>query len=116
MSSKLGIKDFRSWKPDPIFSSPEKTWGVYKKALSTYDLDLAIRCHAVNTREKYKNILTALGPDKIKEMVKNMNSLERISGDMNSAEYRLERKENSQMITYMVYFSNYFGEWKIEFY
>jgi ankyrin repeat protein len=116
MSSKLGIKDFLSWKPDPIFSSPEKTWEVYKNALSAYDMDLAIRCHAADTKIRYKEILTALGPDKTKTLVKEMKSIKRISGDMNSAKYMLTAKQNSKMISYAVYFTNYFGEWKIEFY
>lgn len=99
-------------KPDPRFSSPEKTWQNYKKALLEGDLQLAAMCHLPRSHhiEFYKEI----GPEKTKEIAKDFRPIEKITGDDKRVKYRIKRLQFGKDITYYIYFTNVFGEWKIE--
>lgn len=116
ISKKYGIKDIFSFSPDQMFSTPEKTWKIYRKALDNFDLELALKCHSLKTRNKYREIFSSLGSQKTKAIAAGMNSLEKIEADGRMAKYRLVRNENGKEITYKIFFTNYFGEWKIENY
>jgi tetratricopeptide (TPR) repeat protein len=98
--------------PDKRFSSPEKTWETYKKALMAGDLDLALECHIPNNN-KYRQIFKLMGKDKMKKMAEKMNPIGKITLDDMRAKYRITRNEKGNEITYYIYFSNINGEWKI---
>jgi hypothetical protein len=101
--------------PDKRFSSPEKTWETYKKALIAGDLDLAMECH-IPGNNKYRGIFSVLGKDEMKKMAKKMNPIGKITLDEMRAKYRITRDHEGNEITYYIYFSNINGEWKIEQY
>jgi hypothetical protein len=99
-------------KPDPRFSSPEKTWQMYKKALIDGDLELAALCHL--PRNHYIEFYRKMGPEKTKELAQNFRPIEKITGDDKRIKYRIKRLQSGKDITYYIYFTNVFGEWKIE--
>lgn len=98
--------------PDERFSSPEKTWATYKKALIEGDITLALECHVPGDNE-YAEIYQAMGPERLNEMALKMRPIEKITSDETSAKYRIKRDLNGTDITYFVYFTNINGEWKI---
>jgi tetratricopeptide (TPR) repeat protein len=98
--------------PDEMFSSPERTWETYRKALMTGDLDLAISCHLPGDK-KYSEIFRLMGKEKMKEVADKMGPIEKITGDATMAKYRITRDQDGKEITYYIYFSNMNGEWKI---
>jgi len=98
--------------PDRRFSSPEKTWETYKKALMEGDIDLALECH-IRNRNKYKEIFKLMGKDKLKKMAEKMNPIGKITMNDMRAKYRIRRNQKGNEISYYIYFSNVNGEWKI---
>jgi hypothetical protein len=98
--------------PDEIFSSPERTWETYRKALMVGDFDLAISCHLPGDK-KYSEIFRLLGKEKMKEAAEKMSPIEKITSDSTMAKYRITRDQDGKEITYYIYFSNMNGEWKI---
>ena len=98
--------------PDKRFASPETTWQTFKQALIDGDLNLAIECH-VPGDTKYREIYTALGKEKMKELAQKMRPIEQITADQQTAKYRIRREQQGKDITYYIYFSNINGEWKI---
>ncbi len=103
--------------PDPKFSSPEKTWDLYKQALIEGDIDLAQSCLLPEFAEVHIEVLKALGNEKIKEMARAMRPIQKIKQDEESAKYRIRKTEinggQEMDITYYVYFVKIFGAWKI---
>jgi hypothetical protein len=108
-----GIGDPGNWEPDPTFSTPENTWAYYKKMLIEGEVEKALACHQPDSAEDYREIYKALGKDKTAKMVREMNEIEQITIDGQSAKYRLRREIDGELITFYVYFDNLFGEWKI---
>lgn len=115
---KLGIFDIKSWIPDKKFSSPEKTWTVYKSALQKQDFDTAFKCMVPNLADKHKKMYKTLGYEKMEGYAKDMRPIEKITGDEKRAKYRIKKEEiiNGKAfdITYYINFVDIYGEWKIE--
>ncbi|SPD73053.1 exported hypothetical protein [uncultured Desulfobacterium sp.] len=113
LKNEYGIDDIRKvGNPDPRFSSPEKTWQVYKHALIRGDFALAEKCHMPKSR--HIEIYKKLGKEKTKEIALAMRNIERISGDDKMAKYRIRRNIEGNEITFYIYFTNLFGEWRIK--
>ena len=113
LKEEYGIEDIsKIGKPNPRFSSPEKTWKVYKQALIKGDLSLAEKCHMPKSRhiEMYKK----LGKKETKKAALAMKNIERISGDDKIAKYRILRDIEGKEITFYIYFTKLFGEWRIK--
>lgn len=98
--------------PDPRFSSPEKTWALYKKALIDGELEMAAKCH-LRKNDHYIEMYKAMGAEKTSEAARNFRHIEKITGDEQRSKYRIKRNINDKDITFYVYFTNVFGEWKI---
>jgi len=98
--------------PDKRFSSPERTWETYKRALMAGDLDLALECHVFNDA-KYKKTFDLMGKEKLKKMAEKMNPIGKITMNDMRAKYRIRRNQKGNEISYYIYFSNVNGEWKI---
>lgn len=117
LKEEWGVDDINSiGNPDPKFSSPGKTWSVYKNAMTRGDFESAYRCLMPRYKEKLKSIVEAVGEKKISEKAREMNPIEKVVSDENSAKYRLIRNIKGKDITFYVYFINVFGEWKIDKY
>jgi hypothetical protein len=101
--------------PEYMFSSPEKTWETYKKALTAGNMDLGMECH-IPGNNKYREIFSRMGKDKMKKIAENMNPIKKIQMGEQRAEYLITRKEYGNTIAYTIYFSNINGEWKIDRY
>ncbi|NTV13312.1 MAG: hypothetical protein HGA96_05190 [Desulfobulbaceae bacterium] len=113
LAEELGLNFMDKFNnPDPQFSSPEKTWELYKKALIAGNLDLAAKCHRHDS--KYIETYKALGPETTREITMSFRPIEKITGDEKSGKYRITREQNGVDITYYIYFVNVLGEWKID--
>jgi hypothetical protein len=120
---ELGIEDIRSWEPpsskepDPSFSTPEKTWEIYKRSLEEGDLESTMRCLAPSFQKEHREMLEHLGKERVEQLAKNMRHIDRVHGDDEVAQYRITKKEIIQGkpydITDHIWFRNMFGEWKI---
>ena len=99
-------------EPDTRFASPETTWQTFKQALIEGDIDLVMECY-VPTEQNMRQLYTALGKERMKDIGQKMRPIEKINADDRSAEYLITREENGKEFAYPVYFFNINGEWKI---
>lgn len=117
LKQEWGVDDINSiGNPDPKFSSPEKTWVLYKNAMMKGDFESAYKCLMPGYEKKLRSIVEAIGEKRMREIAEAMNPIEKIIADENSAKYRLIRNIKEKNITFYVYFINVFGEWKIDQY
>ncbi len=98
--------------PDKRFSSPEKTWNVYRNALISGDIDTAMECYVPGIWKERK-VFTLLGKEKTKQMGEEMGEIERITGNENRAKYRIKQKYGGQDVSFHINFVNIDGEWKM---
>lgn len=98
---------------DPRFASPEKTWQLFVTSLKKKDIDAALECFAPTSKQKYREVFTAL-KDKLYEIASGMEPIRLIKKEEGRAEYDILRKENGKVFSYGVYFVDMVGEWKIE--
>jgi tetratricopeptide (TPR) repeat protein len=100
--------------PDSRFSSPEKTFEIYKKALIEGNLEGIAECYVSGQGVKMKELFSAIGKEKTRDIGSEMGSIQKITGNDQTTKYRILRKENGQDITYFIIFHNIDGEWKME--
>jgi hypothetical protein len=100
--------------PDSRFSSPEKTFDIYKKALIEGNVEGIAECYVLGEDIKMKQLFSAIGKEKTREIGSEMGAIQRITGNEQTTKYRILRKENGQDITYYIIFYNIDGEWKME--
>lgn len=100
--------------PDSRFSSPEKTFEIYKKALTEGDFETIEECYGLGRGYKMTQMFKAIGKDKTKEIGVEIGPMQKITGDEQTAKYRILRNEKGQDITYYINFHNIDGEWKME--
>jgi len=100
--------------PDPRYSSPEKTFQLYKDSLIKGDVELAVSCFTVHRAKDQREILKALGKDVLKKVAENMQPIEKITQDDRMAEYTIVIIEDGKNMSYDISFINTFGNWKIE--
>lgn len=102
---------------DSRFSSPGKTWELYKQGLLMGDLALVQSCLSPYFAENHMEALQALGKEKIKKIAEAMKSIEKVAQNDNTALYRIKRIETirgeDRDITYHIEFINISGNWKI---
>ena len=100
-------------EPDERFSSPERTWKTYKRALGEGDLDGIRECY-VPGRQRHTFFYAALGKEKMKEIGEETGSMVRVSGSEREARYGVKRIENGKEYTFEIRFYNIEGEWKMQ--
>jgi hypothetical protein len=98
--------------PDKRFSSPEKTWEIYRNAMKAGDIDTVMECYVPGIW-KEREIFTVLGKEKMKEIGKDLRDIEKISAGDQEAEYHILRKQKGKEISYGIRFHNIDGEWKM---
>src|SRR3972149_523111 len=88
-------------------------WEGMKGALTTGDVEGAVRYFADNSKERYRTIFTAI-QDKISNIAANMQGIQLIYLKNNIAKYRIKRSETMGEITYYIYFElDENGIWRI---
>lgn len=106
--------------PDPRFSSPEKTWELYKQALLMGDLNLVESCLSPHFAENHISVLRVLGNEKMRKIAEAMRPIEKVRQDDKKGEYLIRKTEThggqAKDITYSIYFVNILGNWKISRY
>lgn len=113
--STYGIDKPEQYKPDVRLSTPEKTWALHKQAMLDGDPVLFKKTLSRHDHPLVE-IHEHLGPEKRRELVLNMKPIERIVLDDSSAKYRIHKTIKNEEITFHIYFSRIFGEWKVEEY
>jgi len=109
-----GVNDIDSTeKHDERFSSPEKTWELYRSSFLAGNIELANRCLMPKYREKLDSIRKAIGDNKMKRKIEKMRPIEKVAENNGRAKYRIKRKIGEQDITFYIYFVEVFGQWKI---
>lgn len=98
---------------DKRFSTPEKTWQLFITSLEKRDIDEAVTCFSPSSQAKYRKAFTQLN-DKLDKMAEDMKEIRKINEDEGRMEYEIIREENGKKFSYGIYFTNVFGEWKIE--
>lgn len=98
---------------DARLSSPESTWNLHKSSLLQGDFETALRCFAVESRDRYAAIYKKVPKDAIQKSAEEMQPITRVRGDDRQAQYVTSRVENGRKIEYGVRFINVFGEWLI---
>ncbi|MGB5618976.1 MAG: hypothetical protein WBM78_19205 [Desulfobacterales bacterium] len=118
LKHEIGIDDITTWQPDRRLSSPEQTFELYKQAFLNRDLNLVLKCIMPRMRDLHKEMFKKMSADELRQIGKGMSSIEKIEAESNYAKYRIKRKEQhngkTNDITYNIYFTNVFGEWRIE--
>ncbi|MCL7488962.1 MAG: ankyrin repeat domain-containing protein [Desulfobulbaceae bacterium] len=115
LTSRSGMENPESYKPDPRLSSPDKTWELHKQAMVDGDLPLFKKTLS-RPDHPLIEIYEHLDPEKRRELVGKMKAIERIVQDDRRAQYRIHKTIKNEEITFYIYFSNVFGEWKIDDY
>ena len=100
------------FEPEERFSSPEKTFAVYKKALIAGDLETAIEClHIANYSTR--QVLNYLGKEKVMESAKKMKGIKKVFIYEDTAEYHVMKSRGDKVASFPIQFHNTFGEWRI---
>jgi hypothetical protein len=114
LKRKSGVDNVASIeKPDDRFSSPEKTWELYRSCFLAGDIEQVNTCLMPEFREKHDAIRKAMGDDKMKRRIEEMRPIEKVIEENGGAKYRIKRKMGDQDITFYIYFVEVFGNWKI---
>jgi len=101
-------------EPDKRYATPEKTWKAFRKALMEGNIEAALDCITDSSKKKYKEIFELLGKAGLKKIAKDMEPIHKISENEEKAEYIIRRVEEGKKHGYFIYFTNEFGEWKID--
>ena len=112
---KFGITDPGNYQPDPRLASPEKTWEAHKEALLNDDVTL-FKKTLIRPDHDLVEIYDKIGSEKRQKLVRDMRVIKQITLEGDRAKYRIKREINGEDITFYIYFSRLFGEWKIEDY
>lgn len=100
--------------PASSFSSPEKTWSMFRASILAEDYDMAERCCSGKT--KHIRRFEKMDEKKRKNILLSMQSIEMIEQQENTAKYKLTRDINGVAFTTFIYFEKIDGEWKIASY
>lgn len=100
--------------PDSRFSSPEKTFEIYKKALIAGNIEAVEECYVSEQSHKVRQMFRAIAKEKAKEIGTGFDSLQKITSNGKMATYKTLLKMNGQDIIRHINFRNIDGEWKME--
>jgi hypothetical protein len=98
---------------DVQFSSPQKTWEIYKNALREGNVELALECFISEKIPQYKKLFDLLGKDNLKAMGMENDRIEEVRRSENEAEYGIIVKRDGKLLSYQLKFVNDGGNWKI---
>ena len=103
---------------DSRYATPESTWSLHRNSLLRGDLKSAANCFVPGYATNHMKTYETLGTKNLKEIAADMQPIEKIRQDDESAKYRIQRrhKDIDTEITYYIYFVNINGNWKIESY
>jgi ankyrin repeat protein len=115
MTNRFGIDKPEEYKPDSRLSSPEKTWELHKQSAINGDFTLLEKT-LTRPGHPLLEIFKSLSIDKRRGLINEMKSIEQITQDESKAKYRIHKTIKGEEITFYIYFTKMFGEWRIEDY
>jgi hypothetical protein len=103
--------------PRAEFSTPEKTFEIWRKALTHGDIEAAIDCYALMYQGMVMSQMTDAGPDGIKamkgEMAKTKFTIKNTSTKGETALLKVTRSYGEDVQTAEIAFVKENGEWKM---
>ena len=94
-------------------NSPEYVWNTMKSCLTTNNIQGAVACFSVASKDKYQEAFSALSKDELRSYVKGLGTIKQSSIENDRAQYYFENVVDGQKITFPIEFDKENGEWKI---
>ena len=77
-----------------------------------------MKCLMPRMRDLHKEMFSKMSQEKLKQMGKEMRPIKKVESEEGFAKYSIKREQTikgeAYDITYDIYFTNVFGEWRIE--
>lgn len=101
--------------PDQRFASPEKTWEYLMSSLEQGDVETALSSFTPSLKEKRKSLFSKMSSNQMNKLAKSFSGFAKTknSGDGDLREYVVLRRADDKDMLGFIYFTNIFGEWKI---
>jgi hypothetical protein len=103
--------------PRPELSAPEKTFEIWRKALSAGDIDAAVDCYSLMYQGMVLNDFTSTGTEGLKamreEMAKTKFTVKNTSTKGDTATLKVTRSLGDDVSTAEIFFVKENGEWKM---
>ena len=94
-------------------NTPEQAWNTMKSCLTTNNIQGAVACFSVASKEKYEQAFSSMSRTDMVTYVKGLGSIKKASMDNDKAQYYFENVIDGKTITFPVEFDKENGAWKI---
>ena len=94
------------------FSTPERTWSLFKASILAGDYDIAKMC-CCSGENKQISRFEKMDEEKRKNLLLSMQSITKIEQQENTAKYKLTRDIKGVAFFSFIYFEKIDDEWKI---
>jgi len=94
-------------------NSPEHVWNTMKSCLATNNIQGAVSCFSVASRDDYQQAFSSLSKTNMVTYVEGLGSLKKISMENDKAEFYFTNTVAGNIIAFPVEFNKENGVWKI---
>jgi hypothetical protein len=94
-------------------NSPEYVWNTMKSCLTTNNIQGAVSCFSVASKDDYQQALSSLSKAELASYVKKLGTIKKASMEDDKAQYYFENVIDGKTITFPVEFDKENGVWKI---
>jgi len=94
-------------------NSPEYVWNTMKSCLTTNNIQGAVSCFSIASRDDYQQMFSSLSKTDMVACVKGLGPIKKASIEDYRAQYYFTNTVAGQIITFPVEFDKENGEWKI---
>lgn len=93
--------------------NPEAIWKNLVDRLNAGDVDGALSCFSLESKDKYRQAFLTLSKDELRSSAKGMEKIKPASIETDQAQYYFENVIEGKTITFPVQFAREFGQWKV---
>ena len=94
-------------------NSPESVWNTMKSCLTTNNIQGAVSCFSVASKEDYQQAFSSLSKAELASYVKDLGIIKKVYIKDDKAQYYFEKEISGKTITFPVDFDKEDGVWKI---
>jgi hypothetical protein len=94
-------------------NSPESVWNSMKSCLATNNIQGAVSCFSVASKEEEQQAFSSLSKAELASYVKGLGPIKKVSMEGDKAQYYFENVVDGKTITFPVEFEKESGQWKI---
>jgi hypothetical protein len=94
-------------------NSPESVWNTMKACLTTNNIQGAVSCFSVASKEEQQQAFSSLSKAELASFVKGLGPIKKVSIEGDKAQYYFENVIDGKTITFPIEFDKENGEWKI---